>query len=198
MPTATFTEGVKPGGLTTGTELRILLCYLLSSTPPPVTREQLEEALLGEELVNYFVLAEGLAQLEKQQLVTRQGAEYRLTPKGETVAHTLAQDVPRSVRETAVRAVVRAQQYAAKRAAHRAEVTKGEHGRQVRCTLVDETASLFNMELYMPDELSAEMVRAQFVQRGDEVYKLVLAALTQNKQAASEALEKLGTPQDDE
>ena len=48
-----FTAGVKMGGLTNDTEIRILLCYLIKSVGP-VTREAMEAPLLQEELVNYF------------------------------------------------------------------------------------------------------------------------------------------------
>ena len=40
-----FTAGVKMGGLTSDTEIRLLLCYLVK-TAGPVTRETLEGALL--------------------------------------------------------------------------------------------------------------------------------------------------------
>ena len=50
-----FTAGVKPGGLTTSTEIRILLCYLIQHAGTPLSQGELETALLGEELVNYFL-----------------------------------------------------------------------------------------------------------------------------------------------
>ena len=56
-----FTAGVKPGGLTTSTEIRILLCYLIQHAGTPLSQGELETALLGEELVNYFELASGSA-----------------------------------------------------------------------------------------------------------------------------------------
>ena len=45
-----FTAGVKPGGLTTSTEIRILLCYLIQHAGTPLSQGELETALLGEEL----------------------------------------------------------------------------------------------------------------------------------------------------
>ena len=48
-----FTAGVKPGGLTDDTQIRILLCYLIK-TAGPLTRDTLQGALLQEQLVNYF------------------------------------------------------------------------------------------------------------------------------------------------
>ena len=62
-----FTAGVKMGGLTNDTEIRILLCYLIKSVGP-VTREAMEAALLQEELVNYFEFVGALNDLVAQQI----------------------------------------------------------------------------------------------------------------------------------
>ena len=42
-----FTAGVKPGGLNSSTEIRILLCYLIKNAASPLTGEDLEAALLN-------------------------------------------------------------------------------------------------------------------------------------------------------
>ena len=54
-----FTAGVKPGGLTDDTQIRILLCYLVK-TAGPLTRDTLQGALLQEQLVNYFEFADAV------------------------------------------------------------------------------------------------------------------------------------------
>lgn len=64
-----FTAGVRPGGLTDDTQIRMLLCYLVK-VAGPVKRETMQGALLQEQLVNYFEFADALAEVEKQQLVT--------------------------------------------------------------------------------------------------------------------------------
>lgn len=186
-----FNEGVRPGGLTTNTEIRILLCYLLDCIDAPITHDQIVDVLLGEELVNYFVLAEALSKLCSQGLISQSSEGYRITDTGRTVAQTLAQDVPRTIREAAVRGVIRAQQYAAKTAAHRCDIVNDGSGRIVRCTIGDEAGTLFKMELFMPDELSAQAVKEKFIESGDNVFKLVLSALTGNKEIAAKALEAL-------
>lgn len=188
----TFDEGVKPGGLTTGIEIRILLCYLLNNIKGPASRALLEEALLGEELVNYFVLAEAFGQLAAQGLVQEDDNALMLTSAGRNVAMTLAQDVPRSVRDTAVRSVIRAQQHAAKQAAHHTKIVQTQNGLKVMCSLGDGAGALFEMALYMPDELTAKEVQDKFIERGDAVYKLVLAALTQDERLARQALAEIG------
>lgn len=187
----TFNEGVRPGGLTSSTEIRILLCYLLDSTEAPVSRQQIEEVLLGEELVNYFVLAEGLGQLKEQKLVNEKDGLFFITETGRTVGRDLAQDIPKTVREAAVRGVIRAQHYAAKAAVNNSIIQKTEQGYQVQCSIGDTKGKLFGLELYMPNELTAQTVQQCFIEKGDEVYKLILAGLTGDTQLAAKTITAL-------
>jgi len=173
-----YLGGVKKGGLTNSTEIRILLCYLIA-TVTPLSRQALENALLGEELVNYFELVARLDDLIKQGLASREGEEYRITPKGRSVADTLAYDLPRSVRESAVRAVIRAQSWLRKEAQHKAEITEKEGSFQVYCHIEEMGRDVFGLTFSMPDALSAEMVKKQFIARGGEVYAQLLQSLTQ-------------------
>ena len=121
MANGAFTGGVKPGGLTSTTEVRNLLCYVIRRVSP-LSREALENALVGEELVNYFELVGCLDDLIERGLVTEQNDMYAITPSGEAVADTLYRDLPRTVRESAVRAVIRAQSWLRKSAQHKATV----------------------------------------------------------------------------
>ena len=116
-----FTAGVKPGGLTDDTQIRILLCYLIK-TAGPLTRDTLQGALLQEQLVNYFEFADALAEVQKQGLVTCTDEQYSITDKGASVASTLAHDLPRTVRESAIRAVMQIQSWRHKAASNRAHV----------------------------------------------------------------------------
>lgn len=92
-----FTAGVRPGGLTNSTEIRLLLCYLVKNAGP-ITRTEIENALMEEALVNYFEIGSCLDDIARQQLVTAEGDRYTITDKGRKVAQELAYDLPRSVR----------------------------------------------------------------------------------------------------
>ena len=104
-----FTAGVRPGGLTSSTEIRLLLCYLVKNAGP-IARQEIENALMEEALVNYFEIGSCLDDITRQQLVTVQDNVYSITDKGRKVAQELAYDLPRSVRERAVAAVLRCPQ----------------------------------------------------------------------------------------
>ena len=185
MSNQAFTGGVRPGGLTTSTEIRILLCYLLKSIGIPLTRQEIENALLSEELVNYFELSDALDKLCALGHLTLEGDAYRVTASGSDLADTLEGEVPRSVRESAVNAVLTAQQYKRKQAQHKAQVSKAADGWRVRCTIEDLGESVFSVELYLPDELTANAVKEKFIADGDDVFRCMLGLLTDNRQLLS-------------
>lgn len=173
-----FTAGVKPGGLTDGTQIRILLCYLIK-TAGPLTRDTLQGALLQEQLVNYFEFANALSELEKQDLVSRdEEGLYITTAKGNNVADTLSFDLPRSVRESAIRAVMQIQSWRHKAAMNRARVTEADGSYRVTCAIGDMGSDVFRLELTMPDQLTAEMVKNHFIAHGSELYASLLDQLT--------------------
>lgn len=103
-----------PAALTSSTEIRLLLCYLVKNAGP-ITRQEIENALMEEALVNYFEIGSCLDDITKQALVTLTGDSYTITDKGRKVAQELAYDLPRSVRERAVAAVLRCQTWPARR-----------------------------------------------------------------------------------
>ena len=176
MPNA-FTAGVKMGGLNDSTQIRILLCCLVKSAGP-LDRKTLEGALLQEELVNWFELGDALAEVEKNGLVTAGPDGYTVTEKGATVADELGPDVPRSVRDTATRAVLRIQRWKVKQASNRAAVEQGPDGWHVVCAIGDAGGEMLHLRLAMPDAATAELVKNRFIARGSEVYGTLLDALT--------------------
>ena len=104
----------------------------------------------------------------------------------------LADDVPRSVRDAAVRATLAAQQFARKEAQHHAQITPAASGTgyNVQCSIRDMESDVFSFSLYVPDKLTAKLARAQFIENGDGIYKLMLAALTSNDALVAELLKK--------
>ena len=155
-----FTAGVKPGGLTDDTQIRILLCYLIK-TAGPLTRDTLQGALLQEQLVNYFEFADALAEVQKQGLVTCTDEQYSITGKGASVASTLAHDLPR------------------KAASNRAHVEEKDGKYVVWCNIGDLGSDVFQLQLTMPDKLTAEMTKNMFIAHGSDIYSKLMDMLTQ-------------------
>ena len=171
MPADAFTAGVKPGGLTSVTEIRILLCYLIK-TAGPVSREVLENALMQEQLVNYFELSSGLDDLAEQKLVTQENTIYTITKKGAQVSDDLCWDLPRSVRESAANTVLRMQKFQRMAAENQAEITQTADGYDVH------GHDLLSLTISMPDIITAEKVKNSFVKNGSIIYSMFVEELT--------------------
>ena len=160
-----FTAGVRPGGLTNSTEIRLLLCYLVKNAGP-ITRAEIENALMEEALVNYFEIGSCLDD----------------TDKGRKVAQELAYDLPRSVREKAVAAVLRSQTWTRKEAEYSARIREKADGHcSVRCQVKALDSELFCLDIGTPDRLSAELVKKQFILKGNEIYQMLITKLTEEE-----------------
>ena len=176
--TDVFPAGVRPGGLTNSTEIRLLLCYLVKNAGP-ITRAEIENALMEEALVNYFEIGSCLDDIAKQQLVVVDGDRYTITDKGRKVAQELAYDLPRTVRESAIRAVMQIRSWRHRAASNRAVVQEKDGQFSVVCSIADMGSDVFRMELAMPDKLTAEMIKNNFIAHGSDIFPKLLNALTQ-------------------
>ena len=150
----------------------------------------MQGALLEEQLVNYFEFVSALDELENQQLIASTENGYVITEKGAVVADTLSDDLPRSVRESAIRAVIRIQSWVHKAAQNKARIEPDGDQWRVVCTIEDMGRDSFQLQLSMPDRLTAEMVKNRFILKGSEVYSHLLNLLTQpdDKEAPPQAV----------
>ena len=146
----------------------------------PVKRDTMQGAILQEQLVNYFEFADALVEVEKQKLVTIDGeGRYVITQKGSTVADTLAYDLPRTVRESAIRAVMQIRSWNHRAASNRAVVQETDGKYSVVCSIGDMGSDVFRLELAMPDKLTAEMIKNNFIAHGSDIYPKLMDTLTQ-------------------
>lgn len=183
MSNFAFTGGVKLGGLTSTTEIRVLICYLLSAVDGGLTKAELDAALLGEELANYFEYANALSALIDNGMVLLQDETYTISEQGREVAANLETDLPLTVKEQAVAAAVAAQRFAQKEKQNIAEIEKLESGGyMVHCKLAQgpEASPTFAFSIFMPDRLSAQHVKQRFVEHGEDVFRTMLYCLTED------------------
>ena len=134
---------------------------------------------MEEALVNYFEIGSCLDDITRQQLVTVQDNVYSITDKGRKVAQELAYDLPRTVRESAIRAVMQIRSWRHRAASNRAVVQEKDGQFSVVCSIADMGSDVFRMELAMPDKLTAEMIKNNFIAHGSDIFPKLLNALTQ-------------------
>lgn len=174
-----FTGGVEPGGLWNQNDIRILLCYILSSVDGPLSGEDISQIVQGKALANYFEVGDALASLVRQGNVQKdEEGLYTVTDTGREIAGSLDATLPLSVRDKALEAAVRLMAEARARRENRVELQETETGYQVTCCVSGGKMDLMKISLYVPDRAQAEMVERNFYRDPAGVYKLLLSAMT--------------------
>ncbi len=192
----TFTAGVGPGGLRTKNDIRVLLCYLLSSAGAPLKQEDILAILQQYDLANYFEIMDALSDLQKKGLISmekEQGTAGLLTiePLGQEVANQLDVTLPISIREKTVAAAMNLLARAKREQENRVEIKKNDKGYSVTCHVSDGEMDLMAFTLYAPDLYQARLIKRNFHREPGVIYRVMLAAVTGSRDLAAEALRKI-------
>jgi hypothetical protein len=68
-----LTGGVEPGGLRTKSDIRILICYLLTSIKAPLAKDDLISIAVDNGLANYFELVGAISEMAEKGIITISG-----------------------------------------------------------------------------------------------------------------------------
>lgn len=184
-----FTEGVRPGSVTTSHEVIILICYMVSKSPQPVSLEQLGRALLREELVNYFEFTNASEYLVKSGHLTDAGKGlYTVSELGQSTAKTFESDLPAAVRERAMSSLENILKLLRRQEENRVEIEKTPDGYQLSMTITDIGTDLMSIAMFMPTMEECEAVRRRFLNDPLTVYKGVFALLTGDMKTVGELI----------
>lgn len=174
-----FSEGVRPGGLTTSHQIIILICYMAAKAGQPVSLEQMCTALMRQELVNYFEFANAAEHLVRSGHLVPAGENlYSPSPLGLTTAETFEDGLPPSVRERALSALQNILKLLRRQKENRVEIEKTDDGYQISLTITDIGTDLMTIKMFMPTMEACEEVRKRFLNDPTIVYKGVFALLT--------------------
>ena len=184
-----FTGGVDPGGLWTKNDIRILICYILSSVSAPLTGEDISGIMQGKALANYFETADALAGLVKLGHIRSTPEGYVIEPTGREIAGSLDTGLPLAVRDKALEAAVSLLARARAKRENRVEIEDLPNGCRVRRVISGgDGGDLMELGLYVADRAQARVIEENFYKDPEGVYQLLLAALTGDKEFAREYL----------
>lgn len=181
-----FKAGVRPGGLTSHNEIKMLICYILSKLEEPMSFELLHEALLENSLVNYFELVQVVEGLVKSgHLLAETENEidcYRITDLGRQAGSEFGDTLPLAVRERAVQAADRLMRRGRREQAVTITVVPQNGGFRMELAIPEAGGNLVAFTLYLPTQEDCELVRRRFLNDPVFIYQGVLAMLTGNRE----------------
>lgn len=175
-----FTGGIEPGGLRSKDEIRILICYLLTSVSAPLSREDILSIMQENGFANYFEVTDSLSELTENGNLQCAGDEpvYTATRQGQMIARQLDTALPFSVRRKAVAAALNLLARAKHEKENRVEIEEIPAGYMVTCHVSGGEVELMRFSLYAPDQSQADMIKRNFHQSPELVYQVMLSLVT--------------------
>ena len=177
-----LSAGVRPGGLHSREEVRLLLCWLAKHLAQPLTADLAEQVFAREGLANYFEYTAALHELLKAGhlvMSTEAGeAVLRLEAKYAHAADELARELPRRVRDRALHAAERLQTENRRERENGITVyPAGGGGCYMTFRQGQGSGMLMSVTLYAPDKDTAEDMRVKFLENPGRLYSAVIDAI---------------------
>lgn len=176
-----FTQGIKPGGLRSKNEIKLLVCYIICKIDNGISKKQLNEILTGEGLANYFEANEALAEVVKTGNIFIEyinDEEYLFpTELGKANTTQLENDLPYTVKETALNAAIEMKTKLRRERENQIQLTPHGNGYDVTISIMDNDDKLLSVTLYVADYSQANYVKEKFLKDPVKMYSTIVALL---------------------
>lgn len=186
MQSDAMNAGVIPGGLQSRTEIRVLVCFVLSNCSRPVPLDLLKEKLHFEGLANYFELSFAISELLENNNISlysqEDGNDYFIaTSAGKEIANQLGNTLPFSVRERAMELTIEVVERCNYERDNRVEIQKIDNKYYVYCSVMEKDMELASVKLLVPDNETALNVKNKFLSNPIETLANITSVLIGSK-----------------
>ena len=172
------------GGLFSTAEVRILICYLLSSINGAVPGHKLADLLHYEGIANCFEVNESIAFLHQRgqlELVDEKEDTYVITKKGRDIAETLKTSLSYSVKERALRLTLKMVSRYRNAKETDIKISREDNRTFITCTALDGEAPFMSVKLMVTDEAQAAYIKERFIDDPSHIYSEIIDLLTKDK-----------------
>lgn len=173
----TFEAGVEPGGLRNSTQIRILVIFLVGSVSEPLSVSLITDALQIHGIANYFDAADAIEELIENGSLTNENGILTLTDKGRTAFADLTDELPATVKETALADTANLQILEKNEKENQVDISRCENGFNVIFRITHKGGSLMELTLYAADIEQAERLKHNFLRDPSRVYSSVVSIL---------------------
>ncbi len=171
------------GGLFSTAEIRILLCYLISSIGKPVPGRMLADVLHFEGIANVFEVNDSIASLCENGHLECFNAEedtYVITKSGKDVAETLKTTLSLTVKERAFSAALKMVSRFNNSKDTDIKISREGDKTFITCSAIDSGEPFMSVKLLVTDEEQAIFIKERFLENPSRIYSEIIEMLTQN------------------
>lgn len=179
----TFIEGVDPDGLRDISDIKCMICYIISSVDEPLTRTLINDILQDDySLANYFEVNQAISELLRVGTIRTENVndEEVLYLNEDAVEPTmfLKNSLPKSIREKAINCAVKLLTRSKRERENEIIVDKLEKGYNVTFKLCDVNTEFMKLTIYVTDECQVETVKQKFLSDPSKLYSGIISSLT--------------------
>lgn len=179
----TFIEGVDPDGLKDISDIKYMICYIISSVDEPLTKALINDILQDDySLANYFEVNQALSELLRSGTIRTENlnGEEILVLNKDAVEPTqfLKNSLPRSIREKAINCAVKLLTRSRRERENEIQIDKLDKGYNVTFTLYDLNTEFMKLTIYVSDECQVEIVKQNFLKDPSSFYSNIISSLT--------------------
>ncbi len=172
-----FSAGVEPGGLRNTTQIKVLITFIAERLKEPIGSDMMLEALQVHGLANYFEATQALDELIANGNITLTDGKLQITPKGRLSVAELAQDIPRTVKETALADALNLQLLEKREGENSVEIEPAKNGFNVTFKVTHKNNVLMALTVYAADLEQAQLIKHNFLKEPSRFYSTVITTL---------------------
>lgn len=161
-------------------DIKLLILFVLSRLPKPVTFEALTELVMVDDGFDYFEFTQCLGELVNSGNVDKEGTSYKITRMGSVNEDTVESSIPYSVRlkaENRARPLIEKLKRDALIGASHERAKNG--GCNVRLSLSDGLGEIVSMSVLVADEKQAMQIEENFRDNAEALYQKLVAMLAE-------------------
>jgi fructose-specific component phosphotransferase system IIB-like protein len=169
------------GGLFSTAEVRILICYILSSLGEAVPGKLLADTLHYEGIANCFEVNDSIVRLvENGQLRVVDEAEdtYIITESGKYVANTLKTTLSLTVKQRAYDAAYKMLARFKNAKETDIKISREDNKIFITCSAIDNKTPFMSVKLLVSDEEQAVHIKEKFLSDPTKIYSSLIDLLT--------------------
>ena len=188
-----FTGGVRPDGLKNKSDIKVLVCFLLSHCTQPLSRKEMSDIFLEKGLANYFEVSDAISSLVRHENIVeiKENGALGITESGKFIADMLYDALPLTIREKSLDAMSKLINRRHVSRQNKTRIEACDKGYHVTCTVCDGEMDTMSVKVYVPTYNYATVVRDRFLDDPETLYRVVMAQLTDTPQIAPKPKKKI-------
>lgn len=176
-----LSEGVAPGGLRSKMDIKLLILYLLDQLETALPVRIVSDVITDRELANYFEAMDAISELQETGNLTVSSIDGQealtITEKGTSAVEYVEEDLPKSVRDTALETARRFLRLDRHAKENDVTITPDGDGFNVSFSLKTGDTKLMELNMYVVSRDQAELLKDHYLEDPTHLYSSILTAL---------------------